>query len=102
MSYPENAEIAIYLLSEDEYKVAQDIYQVLEVPHTAQELLSAENTPTLSMAFPVYEMMVQTWKKYQELVPELQEFIGIGIQKIEEYLTHSRLSRAYALSMSRS
>jgi len=31
--------------------ILRDIYQVLKVPHAAQELLSAERTPTLSLAF---------------------------------------------------
>ena len=42
--------------------ILRDIYQVLKVPHAAQELLSAERTPTLSLALPVYEILIDTWK----------------------------------------
>lgn len=95
-----NADISHHLLSEDEFDVLQDIHQVLEIPHVAQELLSAEKTPTLSMALPAYETLIELWKGQQKKIPELEYFIGIGIAKIEEYVARSRKSRAYALSMS--
>lgn len=102
MSYPQNTDIAHFLLTPDEHQVTKDICKILEVPHAAQELLSAEKTPTLSMALPVYETMVSTWRKFQRAFPELQDYIAIGISKIEEYSNRSRKSRAYALSMSKS
>lgn len=81
-----NADISHHLLSEDEFDVLQDIHQVLEIPHVAQELLSAEKTPTLSMALPAYETLIELWKGQQKKIPELEYFIGIGIAKIEEYV----------------
>lgn len=101
LAHPKNTDIVHHLLSSDEFQVLQDIHQILEVLHTAQELLSAEKTPTLSMALPVYETMLNTWKHHQTMFPELKYFIDVGMKKIEEYIARSRKSQAYALSMSK-
>jgi hypothetical protein len=100
LAHPKNTDLVHHLLSSDEFQVLQDIHQILEVPHTAQELLSAEKTPTLSIALPVYETMLNTWKQHQATFPELKYFIDVGIEKIEEYIARSRKLQAYALSMS--
>ncbi len=42
LAHPKNIDIVHHLLSSDEFQVLQDIHQILEVPHTMQELLSAE------------------------------------------------------------
>lgn len=79
-----------------------DIHQVLQVAHLAQELLSAERTPTLSMALPVFETLITKWQELSVTIPELKHFIDIGISKLEEYLAKTRKTRIYALSMSTS
>ena len=88
------------MLSEDVLTILRDIYNVLHVPHVTQEILSAEKTPTLSMALPAYELLLLSWRRQQQHFPHLADAIGTGIDKIEEYVAHSRKTRAYALSMS--
>ncbi|KAJ2927910.1 hypothetical protein H1R20_g9190, partial [Candolleomyces eurysporus] len=88
-----------FAMTEAEIKVLTDVHQVLEVAHKAQELLSAEKTPTLSIAFPAYEIVVEKWKALRETIPELSFAIDAGIQKIEEYMGEGRKSRIYAHAM---
>ncbi|KAF8154650.1 hypothetical protein B0H34DRAFT_616846, partial [Crassisporium funariophilum] len=42
----------------EEYQVLNDIVTVLEQPHFVQKLLSAEKTPTLSLALPAFELLL--------------------------------------------
>lgn len=72
---------------------------MLEIPHTAQELLSGELTPALSMALPAYEDLISKWKGLRVTLPELQHYINIGITKLEEYIGKARKTRIYALAM---
>ncbi|EUC59400.1 hypothetical protein RSOL_313270, partial [Rhizoctonia solani AG-3 Rhs1AP] len=76
-----------------------DILSVLSVVHSAQELLSAEKTPTLSLAFPVYESVVQAWLDLGPKIPELGTAIGAGIGKIREYVNRTKGARVHTLAM---
>ncbi|KAF8950977.1 hypothetical protein BDZ97DRAFT_1623554, partial [Flammula alnicola] len=98
----EQSDLQQLLLSELEKNVLYDIHQVLQVAHLAQELLSAERTPTLSMALPVFETLISKWQELGSTIPELKHFIDLGVSKLEEYLEKTRKTRMYALSMSMS
>ncbi|KAF8955646.1 hypothetical protein BDZ97DRAFT_1601166, partial [Flammula alnicola] len=87
------------LLSPLQRGILQDIHQVLQVAHFAQELLSAERTPTLSMALPVFETLIFKWKALSSTIPELKHFIDLGISKLVEYVGKARKTRLYSLSM---
>jgi len=73
---------------------------MLEIPHKCQELLTAEKTPTLALALPMYEALVIMWKRLAKVIPELSHYIGLGIAKVMEYVSKGRQSRIYALAMS--
>ena len=88
-----------HLLSLDEHKVLRDIYLILWLPHSAQELLSSEHTPTTSHAIPVYETLIKGWKKLKESLPHLAGYIDVGIKKLHEYLSLSRMTQIYAFSL---
>ncbi|KAF9439792.1 hypothetical protein P691DRAFT_689728, partial [Macrolepiota fuliginosa MF-IS2] len=79
--------------------VLQDITQVLKSPHHAQELLSGSKTPTLSHVFQAYEDIINYWKTLRTTIPELKHYINISISKLEEYLTLSWKTHAYAHAM---
>lgn len=100
LMHPKQKDLTHHLFDTLELQVLYDILAVLEVPHAAQELLSAEKTPTLAMALPAYEMVNASWLNLQTVIPELSHFIGVGIEKINEYVTKGRKSRVYALAMS--
>jgi hypothetical protein len=80
--------------------VLTDLHEILKLPHTTQELLSAEKTPTLSFALPAFEILVDSLLQKQKVIPELSHFIGVGISKIIEYSRKCRQSRIYALVLS--
>ncbi|KAF8149540.1 hypothetical protein B0H34DRAFT_667783 [Crassisporium funariophilum] len=84
----------------EEYQVLNDIVTVLEQPHFVQELLSAEKTPTLSLALPAFELLLINWTVIQSTIPELAHYIGVGMHKIREYVEKGRKSQIYALAMS--
>ncbi|EIN06470.1 hypothetical protein PUNSTDRAFT_71957, partial [Punctularia strigosozonata HHB-11173 SS5] len=88
-----------HLLDEHERRVLRDIYLILRYPHAAQEILSAEKTPTLSLALPCYELLIDGWEDLRTQLPHLITYINVGISKLKEYLLYSRRSRIYALAM---
>ena len=89
-------------MSRKEMDVLCDIHQVLEVPHTVQELLSSEHTPTLAMALPAYELLCNKWKQLQSTIWELSHYIQVGHDKLKYYINEGRKTRVYALAMSKS
>ncbi|CUA72636.1 hypothetical protein RSOLAG22IIIB_10208 [Rhizoctonia solani] len=94
-----NRDVQIPILSHQQYESLQDIASVLVVAHSAQELLLAEKTPTLSLAFPVYESVVQAWLDLGPKIPELATAIGAGIGKICEYVNRTKGARVHILAM---
>jgi hypothetical protein len=88
------------LLSEDVFIVLLDILDVLEVPHQAQELVSSERTPTLSIALPAYEKICEMWQNQRLVKLFLAPYITTGIEKITEYVLKSRANPMYRIAMS--
>ncbi|KAG5637368.1 hypothetical protein H0H81_004793 [Sphagnurus paluster] len=97
LQLPKQIEYSHLLLIEMEYQVIHDIQSILSIPHAAQELLSAEKTPTLSMALPAYKMIIIN---LQQEIMILAHYIGVGIYKIQEYVSLGRKSPIYAMAMS--
>ncbi len=97
---PKYASLTSHQFTAEEYQVLHDILMVLDKPFSTQELLSAEKTPTLSVALPAFEMLVNAWTNLQAVLPELLHYIGVGIHKIHEYVQKGRQSCIYALAMS--
>ena len=99
---PKYSSLASLQFTAEEYQVLHDVLTLLDIPFSAQELLSAEKTPTLSVALPAFEMLVNAWTSLQAALPELSHYIGVGIHKIQEYVQKGRKSHIYALAMSSS
>lgn len=76
-----------------------DIRRFLFIPHTVQELVSAEKTPTLSIVLPVYERLIIMLKNLRQELPQLAHAITASINKLEEYLAISQRTKIYALAM---
>ena len=70
----------------------RDIYLILQIPHSVQELLSSEHTPTTSHAIPVYETL-------KESLPHLSGYIDVGIKKLCKYILLSHKIQIYAFSL---
>ncbi|KAF5369673.1 hypothetical protein D9615_010259 [Tricholomella constricta] len=84
LQLPKQIDLVHLLFTETEFQVLHDIQTILSIPHAAQELLSAEKTPTLSMALPAYEMIITAWLNLQKKIPILAHYIGVGIHKLQD------------------
>lgn len=89
----------IPVVSHKQYEILQDLSAVLSVLHHAQQLLSAERTPTIALALPVYEAIIQALRRLRSVFPELEHAITPGISKIEDYVEKTRDVPVYALAM---
>ncbi|KAF9522040.1 hypothetical protein CPB83DRAFT_748542, partial [Crepidotus variabilis] len=68
----------------DKWQVLHNILTVLEKAHSAQQLFSAEKTPTLSAALPAFELLLVAWTNLQKEIPELSHYTGASVMKIRE------------------
>ena len=89
----------IPVLSHKQFEVLQDIKQVLLVSHCAQQLLSAERTPTLALALPVYKSLTASWKSLAVKFPMLEFAITEAIGKLEKYVELTRTAPVHAAAM---
>ncbi|VDC02215.1 unnamed protein product [Peniophora sp. CBMAI 1063] len=99
LSHPSQSKHIHNLLSTEEVEAVQDIYQLLEIPHDAQQILSSHHTPGLALAVPTYEAVIEKWTELKDTLPHLAHFIDIGIEKLDEYRAYARRTRAYGLAM---
>ncbi len=75
---------------------------LVKVPHTFQQHLSAEKTPTLCDALPSFSALILWWCLLQEKMPEMKVVISAGLKKLEEYFKKVMDVPAYIFSMSES
>lgn len=90
------------MLDEHQLEVLRDIIDVLDAPHSAQQALSHEQAPTLSMVLPAFELMLTGLKAKKAKYPRLGHAINAGIVKLEEYIQKARQNKVYELAMSKS
>jgi hypothetical protein len=100
LSKPKNHEIGKYGLSDADLEVLNDLRNFLLIPHTAQELLSAEQTPTLCQVIPTYEKLIDILGEAEGVYTRIQHVVRAARLKLEEYFALSRNTRAYAVAMS--
>lgn len=98
---PKFVEIATHLLTEQQLECLYDILEILEVLHIAQQLVSSEKTPTVSIALPTYERLTETWRLEKILKPKLLPFLNTGLDRMMEYVHLLRSNKIYALAMSK-
>ena len=95
---PNISDANIRMPSAAEVCVLDHVRAVMSVPHDAQESLSSDSTPTLSYSLPFYHSIVDEWEHLKGVYPLLSPFIGIGINKVNMYISKSKLSRTYLLA----
>ncbi|CAE7091420.1 unnamed protein product [Rhizoctonia solani] len=88
-----------FVFSPREFVVLKHILDVLDVAHRAQELLSAEQTPTLALAFPVYNKMLRDWRDLGKRYGALAYAINAARMKIQDYMKESKKSPIHILAM---
>jgi hypothetical protein len=99
LSKPRYEDIAHHQLSAKQYEVLNDIRMFLRIPHQAQQILSAEKTPTLCLALPLYERMISMFKNLERARPKIAHAVRSARVYLEDYLALSRKTRAYGLAI---
>ncbi|KAE9387861.1 hypothetical protein BT96DRAFT_764203, partial [Gymnopus androsaceus JB14] len=82
-----------------DWKLLEDIKDVLEVPHLFQQRLSSQKTPTLCWAVPAFAAMIQLYNEKLDEHPHLADAIRAGSEKLDEYAEKIREVPAYILAM---
>ncbi|THU88275.1 hypothetical protein K435DRAFT_614132, partial [Dendrothele bispora CBS 962.96] len=80
-------------------RTSNQVYEFLSYPHAVQEILSAEQTPTLSLVLPLYEKLVEELTQAKIDLPKISHAIDATNEKIKEYINHSRKNPIYILAM---
>ncbi|KAE9383972.1 hypothetical protein BT96DRAFT_1008576 [Gymnopus androsaceus JB14] len=82
-----------------DWKILEDIKDVLEVPHLFQQHLSSKKTPTLCWALLAFAAMIQLYNEKLDEHPHLANAIRAGSKKLDEYAEKIREAPAYILAM---
>jgi hypothetical protein len=99
---PEHSDIADLVLDDMDLQVLSDIRKFLNVFHTAQQIVSAEKTPTLSIVIPIYEQLISMLTDLKKHIPNLTHAINASIDKLKEYMEKARSTKMYVLAMCKS
>ncbi|CDO78277.1 hypothetical protein BN946_scf184660.g4 [Trametes cinnabarina] len=99
LQHASRADISHVALKTGELDTLKDIFQILEGAHQAQQLVSSERTPCLSIALPAYELVLVAWHQLRDELPHMRPYLDKGIEKIQEYVYKSRKSRIHALAI---
>ncbi|KAL1740820.1 hypothetical protein HDZ31DRAFT_46705 [Schizophyllum fasciatum] len=86
------------------YRVLLDVRKFLQFLNSVQEIVSGQQTPTLSIVLPLYEKLISGLRFLmtpggEESIPQLSHAIQATIGKLEEYFEKSRYTKLYALAM---
>ena len=87
-------------LSNKKLEVLADIQEFLPYLHAVQQTVSAEKTPMLTIALPLYEQLIQMYKLAATKFPKLHPAIKAAAVKLNKYLKKTRTTCTYALTMS--
>jgi hypothetical protein len=99
---PEHSDIADLVLDDMDLQVLSDIRKFLNVFHTAQQIVSAEKTPTLSIVILIYERLISMLTDLKKHIPNLVYAIDASIDKLREYMEKARSTKMYVLAMCKS
>ncbi|KAL1671439.1 hypothetical protein EV122DRAFT_226580 [Schizophyllum commune] len=97
-------DLAPFALDEATYRALIDVRKFLQFLNTMQEIVSGQQTPTLSVVLPLYEKLITGLRFLmtpgsKESIPKLSHAIHATIEKLEEYFNKSRYTKMYALAM---
>ncbi len=92
-------DLADFALSDIELNVLYDIREFLAYAHSVQELVSAEQTPTLCIVIALYEQLIKKLQDAKEDLPKFAHALDAAIGKLQEYLTYSRKAKIYNLAI---
>ncbi len=70
-----------------------------QVPHTVQQIMSAESMPVLSGAVPSFEIFMTRWEKLRTKFPKLKPWVDVSLQWAEKYYNRMDDTDAYVVAM---
>ncbi len=70
-----------------------------QVPHTVQQIMSAESMPVLSGAVPSFEIFMTRWEKLRDKFPKLAPWVNIGLEWAEKYYNRMDDTDVYVVVM---
>ncbi|KAF5336456.1 hypothetical protein D9611_006667 [Ephemerocybe angulata] len=88
-----------YAIHEHEWEVLPIYKRILRVPHSFQQALSGEKTPTLHDSLPLFHTMITAWTAMKVSLPQYTDIIDAGISKLKEYWQRIHTVPAYTLAM---
>ncbi|TEB22971.1 hypothetical protein FA13DRAFT_1640449 [Coprinellus micaceus] len=88
-----------YLLTAEQLRRLDKIRNFLEIPHSIQEGVSADKTPTLPVALPAYEQLLTVLRVFKSAEPEIAHGVQAAIDKLNEYFQKTRSARVYEIAM---
>jgi hypothetical protein len=68
------------------------------MPHSYQQLLSTEKTPSLCGTIPAFEGLIQVLQTFQEDNPSSFNIIQPGIEKLQDYQEETAFAPAYTIA----
>jgi hypothetical protein len=96
---PQHISFARYILSDAQLYLLNDILDILDIAHEVQQLLSAEKTPTLPLAMPLFEQFLVNLKEQQRRTPYLAPFIEVAVEHLTKYIHECRSLKLYGMAM---
>ncbi|TEB38655.1 hypothetical protein FA13DRAFT_1620370 [Coprinellus micaceus] len=88
-----------YLLTAEQLRRLDKIRNFLEIPHSIQEGVSADKTPTLPVALPAYKQLLAVLRVFKSAEPEIAHGVQAAIDKLNEYFQKTRSAQVYEIAM---
>jgi hypothetical protein len=85
-------------LSESDRAVLRDVLAFLRAPHSIQELLASEKTPTLPFAIAAFEGLLLMFEQLAVDLPRLRHAINVATVKLRKYIRLARQTKVYGLA----
>lgn len=87
------------VVQSDCYSLTSYLNDMIQYPHSVQQLLSGEQTPLLAGVIPVFEVFLTGWEKLAQKKKHLAPFIQCGLDRAREYYSRLDKSNAYVVAM---
>ncbi|CUA67706.1 Vacuolar protein sorting-associated protein 13a [Schizosaccharomyces pombe 972h-] [Rhizoctonia solani] len=93
-----HTDLDIPCIAHKQFSALQNVSTVLSVPRRVQQLLSAEQTPTLSLALPLYNNLIDIWRTCITKFPEQQHAISAFAMFVNSHIKMNWIDSAWASS----
>ena len=71
----------------------------MQFPNDFQQVLTSQRTPILAGVLPSFEMLMTSWEKLANDMPNLKQFIQPGLDSTYKYYRRMDETKAYVIAM---